>query len=92
MTNARFSSGHFYSRLKDVLMGQMVQDGPEGIQKGVAIDESILGQFTPGQWRQIAVENDEAIEGSRNLRQEFDDKVDADPALVRRQGRENPAW
>ncbi len=66
----------FYSRLKDVLMGQMVQDGPEGIQKGAAIDESILGQFTPGQWRQIAVENDEAMKVLENLRQEFDDKVD----------------
>ena len=66
----------FYSRLKDVLMGQVVQDGPEGIQKGVAIDESILGQFTPGQWRQIAVENDEAMKVLENLRQEFGDKVD----------------
>jgi DNA-directed RNA polymerase subunit beta len=66
----------FYSRLKDVLMGQVVQDGPEGIQKGASIDESILGQFTPGQWRQIAVENDEAMKVLENLRQEFDDKVD----------------
>ena len=66
----------FYSRLKDVLMGQMVQDGPEGIEKGAAIDEGVLGQFTPGQWRQIAVENDEAMKVLEQLRQEFDDKVD----------------
>ena len=66
----------FYSRLKDVLMGQVVQDGPEGIDKGATIDEGVLGQFTPGQWRQIAVENDEAMKVLENLRQEFDDKVD----------------
>ncbi|MEC8274527.1 MAG: DNA-directed RNA polymerase subunit beta, partial [Pseudomonadota bacterium] len=58
----------FYSRLKDVLMGQVVQDGPEGIDKGATIDEGVLGQFTPGQWRQIAVENDEAMKVLENLR------------------------
>ena len=66
----------FYSRLKDVLLGQVVQDGPEGIERGATIDEGVLGQFTPGQWRQIAVENDEAMKVLENLRQEFDDKVD----------------
>ena len=66
----------FYSRLKDVLLGQVVQDGPEGIERGASIDEGVLGQFTPGQWRQIAVENDEAMRVLENLRQEFDDKVD----------------
>ena len=55
--------------------GAEVQDGPKGIQKGVAIRREHSRSVHPGQWRQIAVENDEAMK-VENLRQEFDDKVD----------------
>jgi DNA-directed RNA polymerase subunit beta len=77
----------FYSRLKDLLMNQNVAGGPKGLKADTKITEKVLSDFTPGQWRQIAVKNDkrqadvEALnkqfEGAINeLTKRFENKVD----------------
>jgi DNA-directed RNA polymerase subunit beta len=77
----------FYGRLKDLLMNQNVAGGPKGLKADTKISEKVLSDFTPGQWRQIAVKNDkrqadvEALnkqfEGAINeLTKRFENKVD----------------
>ena len=77
----------FYGRLKDILVNQTGTSGPKGMKHDVRITEKVLSDYTPGQWRQIAVKNakrqadiealnkqfDEAI---GELTQRFDNKVD----------------
>ena len=70
----------FYNRLKDALVGQIAADGPEDAEKGATIDEVVLGAFTPGQWRQFAVENEAAQQVVEQLNADFQaavDKIDA---------------
>ncbi|MCH8038265.1 MAG: DNA-directed RNA polymerase subunit beta, partial [Proteobacteria bacterium] len=77
----------FYGRLKDLLVNQVGTSGPKGMKPDVRVTEKVLSDYTPGQWRQIAVKNakrqadvealnkqfDEAI---GELTQRFDNKVD----------------
>ena len=77
----------FYGRLKDLLVNQTGTSGPKGMKPDVRVTEKVLSDYTPGQWRQIAVKNakrqadiealnkqfDEAI---GELTQRFDNKVD----------------
>ncbi|MEH6633738.1 MAG: DNA-directed RNA polymerase subunit beta [Halopseudomonas aestusnigri] len=76
----------FYDRLKEYTSGNVVVSGPTGMATGVKVDEALLADFTPGQWRQIAVEDDgaqteiEALtkqfeESINELTKRFDDKV-----------------
>ena len=77
----------FYSRLKDLLLGEVAVSGPKGLKADTKITETVLSDFTPGQWRQFAVTDDarqtdiEALnkqfEGSiEELTKRFDNKVD----------------
>ncbi|RDD61626.1 DNA-directed RNA polymerase subunit beta [Ferruginivarius sediminum] len=67
----------FYGRLKDLLIGQTATSGPKGMQIGGEITETLLSDFTPGQWRHIAVKDD-AVQGHiEELNKQFDDAIDA---------------
>ena len=77
----------FYGRLKDLLMEQVAVSGPKGLKADTKVTETVLSDFTPGQWRQFAVTDDarqadiEALnkqfEGSiEELTKRFDNKVD----------------
>ena len=49
----------FYGRLQEMLMNQVVAGGLEGPRsRAREITDNVLGEFTPGQWRQIAVKTD----------------------------------
>jgi DNA-directed RNA polymerase subunit beta len=77
----------FFDTLKGMLIGQKSVKGPKNFKTGGKITEVDLAEFTPGQWRQIVVENekvmsqieaslktfDEAIE---KLQARFNDKVE----------------
>ncbi len=67
----------FYGRLKDLLMGQMVSSGPKGMQANVPVDEALLSDFTPGQWRQITVQDDARQAEVESLNKQFDESIDA---------------
>ena len=77
----------FYSQIQEMLMNQTVAGGLKGLKPGTRITDKVLGEYTPGQWRQIAVKTDKRqgeIEASnkqfdesmKRLQDRFDSKVD----------------
>ncbi|MBN9491690.1 MAG: DNA-directed RNA polymerase subunit beta [Alphaproteobacteria bacterium] len=77
----------FYGQIQEMLMNQTVAGGLKGLKPGTRITDKVLGEFTPGQWRQIAVKTDKRqgeIEASnkqfdesmKRLQDRFDSKVD----------------
>src|SRR6476659_4187687 len=77
----------FYSQIQEMLMNQTVAGGLKGLKPGTKIVDKVLGEFTPGQWRQITVKGDkrqgqiEAAnkqfdESMKRLQDRFDSKVD----------------
>ncbi len=67
--------GSFARRLKDLLLGQKVVSGPRGMATGVPVTEELLEGFTPAQWRQMAVENDEAATGIESLKKAYEESI-----------------
>ncbi|MCZ6604980.1 MAG: DNA-directed RNA polymerase subunit beta [Alphaproteobacteria bacterium] len=68
----------FYSRLKELLVNQTIAKGPDKqLSAGAKISEKVLGDFTPGQWRQFVVKNDARMKEIEALQQRFDESVDA---------------
>src|SRR3546814_14394199 len=47
----------YYGRLRDLVLNQTAVSGPKGMKAGTKITEKVLSDFTPGQWRQIAIKN-----------------------------------
>src|SRR5476651_1159277 len=77
----------FYSQIQEMLMNQTVAGGLKGLKPGTRITDKVLGEFTPGQWRQIAVKTDKRQgeleasnkqfdESMKRLQDRFDSKVD----------------
>ncbi|WP_019647174.1 DNA-directed RNA polymerase subunit beta [Novispirillum itersonii] len=65
--------GSFSLRLKEKLLGQKAVAGPKGFKIGVELTEDVLVQYTQGQWRQFAVEDDSImadIEGMKKSHEE----------------------
>ncbi len=67
----------FYNRLKELLVNQTAVKGPKGLDNGVKITERVLGDFTPGQWRQVVVKNDARMAEIEQLQNSFDGAVAA---------------
>ncbi|WP_209870009.1 DNA-directed RNA polymerase subunit beta [Azospirillum soli] len=67
----------FYTRLKEVLLGQTAQSGPKGMKAGTVITDAELGNLTKGQWRQISVADEQVMETVENLGKVFDDSIQA---------------
>ncbi len=65
----------FYGRLKDLLVGQTVAGGPKGLKMDVRITEKVLSDFTPGQWRQIAVKTATKQADLEALNKQFDNVI-----------------
>ncbi len=67
----------FYSRLKELLVNQILVKGPDkNLAAGTKITERVLGDFTPGQWRQFTVKNDARMKEVEALQTRFDESVD----------------
>ncbi len=69
--------GSFSSRLKEMLLGQVAVSGPKGAKTGGKIDDALLGEFTPGQWRQFAVEDDAVMSEIEDLKKAFEESITA---------------
>ncbi len=67
----------FYNRLKELLLNQTAIKGPKGIDGQVKVTDKVLGDFTPGQWRQIVVKNDSRMSEIEGLQNSFDEAVHA---------------
>ena len=77
----------FYGQLQEMLLNQTSAGGLKGLKPATRITDKVLAEFTPGQWRQIAVKGDkrqaeiEAAnkqfdESMKRLQDRFDSKVD----------------
>jgi DNA-directed RNA polymerase subunit beta len=67
----------FSSRLKEMLNGQTVVSGPKGLKSGTKINEAVLAEYTPGQWRQIAVRDDALMADIEAMKKQMEDAVGA---------------
>ncbi len=61
-----------YTRLRQLLMSQIVVSAPKSITKGAVINESLLGTLSNGLLWQIVIENEELMQQIVQLKQEFD--------------------
>ncbi len=73
----RILERNFYGRLREVLIGQKSVSGPNGFKAGDEITAEVLDQFTPGQWRQITVENDDVMGTVEAIGATFDSAIEA---------------
>ncbi|CAK0778564.1 RNA polymerase subunit beta [uncultured Gammaproteobacteria bacterium] len=67
----------FYGRLKSMLNGQKAVSGPKGLTTGTMLNETVLGNFTRGQWRQVSVEDERVMETIEGMSHVFDDTIEA---------------
>jgi len=65
----------FSERLKNLIMGKKIVSGPKGMETGGKVTEELLAQFTPGQWKQISIANDKAMEEIEGLKKSLDDST-----------------
>ncbi len=66
----------FHARLKELLVGQEVASGPKGLKAATKINEVVLADYTPGQWRQIAIRNDKRMVDIEALKKLMDDSIE----------------
>ena len=66
----------FFDRLRELLMGKTATAGPKGFKAGTALTPEVFGQFTPGQWRQFAVDDDKLMSYLEGLKEHFDRSID----------------
>jgi len=66
----------FFDRLKELLTGKTATAGPKGFKAGVALTPDVFAQYTPGQWRQFAVEDDKLMDYLEGLKEHFDRSID----------------
>jgi DNA-directed RNA polymerase subunit beta len=62
----------FFSRLKDLLVNQVATSGPKDFKADTKVTEKVLSDYTPGQWRQIAVKSDKRQADIEALNKQFD--------------------
>ncbi|MFD1623833.1 DNA-directed RNA polymerase subunit beta [Azospirillum griseum] len=67
----------FYTRLKEVLIGQTAQAGPKGMKGGTVLTDEVLGGLSKGLWRQISIADETVMENVENLAKVFDDSIKA---------------
>ncbi|MGH6988359.1 MAG: DNA-directed RNA polymerase subunit beta [Stellaceae bacterium] len=65
----------FQAQLKNLLMNEEVASGPKGLKAGINVTEAVLAEYTPGQWRQIAIKNDKRMTDIEGLKKVMDDSV-----------------
>ncbi|TXL74642.1 DNA-directed RNA polymerase subunit beta [Vineibacter terrae] len=65
----------FYGQLQALLLGETVSGGLKGAKAGTKITEKVLSEFTPGQWRQIAVKEDARMKQIEALNAQFDESL-----------------
>jgi len=66
----------YYGRLRDLVLNQTAVSGPKGLKAATKITEKVLSDFTPGQWRQIAIKNDKRQLDLEALNKQFEGSID----------------
>ncbi|MDE0943890.1 MAG: DNA-directed RNA polymerase subunit beta [Alphaproteobacteria bacterium] len=61
-----------YSRLHEFLMGKTASGGPKGLKADTRITEGVLSDMSRGQWWQITLSNQKAMDEIEQLNKQFD--------------------
>ena len=61
-----------YARLHEFLIGKIASGGPKGIKEDSRITETLLADMSRGQWWQISLSNQKAMDEIEQLNQQFD--------------------
>ncbi|MBL9071527.1 MAG: DNA-directed RNA polymerase subunit beta, partial [Sphingopyxis sp.] len=67
----------FATRLKERLLGQTTAGGLKAIKPGTKLTDEVLAEFTPGQWRQIAIKSDKTEGEIEAIKKQYDESVKA---------------
>ena len=62
----------FNDRLKSLIMGKKTVSGPKGFKAGGKVTDELLAEYTPGQWRQIAVAHDKVMEEIEEMKKSLE--------------------
>ncbi len=65
----------FYANLKDLLIGQTGEGGPEGFSRGSKITEGVLESYGRYQWREFTVKADKVSKRVEGLSKIFDTSI-----------------
>tara|TARA_R110002050_G_scaffold118195_3_gene235465 strand:+ start:3398 stop:7546 length:4149 start_codon:yes stop_codon:yes gene_type:complete len=65
----------YFSRLGELLEGQIVSKGPKAMQAGSQLTREALKELTHGQWRQISVKDSATMENIEVITKDFDGRV-----------------
>ncbi|MBL28210.1 MAG: DNA-directed RNA polymerase subunit beta [Rhodospirillaceae bacterium] len=64
---------NIYGRLRDMIRGHKTTAGPKGMDVGTEVSDELLGNFSQGQWWQIAVDDEKVMAAVEELKKELDD-------------------
>ncbi len=67
----------FFSRLKQLLIGQEATGGPKGLKSGTRLSETVLSELTQGQWKQVTVKSDKRMADIESLKKLMEDSIGA---------------
>jgi DNA-directed RNA polymerase subunit beta len=67
----------FAARLKELLLGQIAVAGPKGMKSSADINDALLAEYTPGQWRSISVRDDARMVDIEALKKQREDAAAA---------------
>ncbi|ADO43682.1 DNA-directed RNA polymerase, beta subunit [Ketogulonicigenium vulgare Y25] len=65
---------NIYARLKQVLLGKMAVKGPKGFKANTQVTEEVLGEFSRGQWWQLAVEDEDDAKIVEALNEQYENQ------------------
>jgi DNA-directed RNA polymerase subunit beta len=65
----------FSARMKELLLGQVADSGPNKMKSGTTLTEEILAEYTTANWRQISVRDDRRMADIEALKKQMEDAI-----------------
>ncbi len=62
-----------FGRLRDIMVGKIAASGPRGVSADSKITEAVLEELSHGQWWQIGLKNDKAMEEIESIHGQYDE-------------------
>jgi DNA-directed RNA polymerase subunit beta len=68
---------NIYGRLHDILLNKTAVSGPKGIKGETRLTESLLADYTRGQWWEFGLKNESAMTEAEALKKQYDESKNA---------------
>ncbi len=65
----------FYDKLKQLLVGEVIVNGPKNVKKGEKITDAGLAEYNPAQWRQFVVKDEQSMANIEAMSKTFDEAI-----------------